>query len=144
MPKRYVEGIGAVSKAFRSLTGPKQVIGIARALDKGGAEIANYARVLVPEADGDTRASIGHRIVPVSREKAAVAVVVEAGGRQAPGAWRSEFGRDPGGSGDNQGHPGHEEQPFLFPAYHALRKRARRRVARAVNAAAKEAAIRGR
>ena len=61
-------------------------------------------------------------------------------------AFRSEFGRKPGptSKSGSKGHPGHDPQPALFPAYFSIRKRVRSRIKREVKAAAKAVAARNK
>lgn len=138
---KHVEGLEGVHRAFAHLV-DEAPVKLTQALNKSGAEVAARAKILVPVDDAQTRNSIEHRLDLKSRKGTSVAAVVEAGGRDAPGAWRSEFGRDPGGSGANVGHPGHEAQPFMFPAYHSVRRRVRGRIKRAIKALGKEIARR--
>lgn len=141
---KHVTGMETVDRAFRHLTGPGAVTKITQALNKGAEEVADRARTLAPEDDGAVRRSIGHEIIKTDRRRGGVAAIIFAGGRKAPGGFRSEFGRAPGGAGSQKSHPGHGAQPFMFPAYHSIRKRVRSRIKRAMAAVAKEAARHGR
>lgn len=138
---KYLVGLDGVHKALRHLRdeAPEK---LTIALNKGAAEVADRARLLVPVDDRQTLNSIGHELDLKSRGGKSVAAVVFAGGREAPGAFRSEFGRAPGGEGKNRDHPGHVEQPFLFPAHHSVRPRVRRRIKREITALGKEIARR--
>lgn len=140
--RRYMEGTETTARVFRGLS-DKMVGQITRALNQGAAEIVARAQIAVPVDDGDLRDSIEVVQATEIRETRrrdgsakGVAVYVVAGtGSTAAYARVQEFGR--ASSGD---HPGHAAQPFLFPAYWSVRRRVRNRIARAINAAAKEAA----
>lgn len=146
-----VEGVDKVARVFRALS-RKAAERIADALEKGADEIVARAKVLAPVDDGNLRDTIARRtdIRGTTRRDGSdrgVVVYVVAGdtAETAIAAFRQEFGRDPGGNEKgNADHPGHAAQPFLFPAYWSIRRRVRSRVARAISAAAKEAAARGR
>jgi HK97 gp10 family phage protein len=146
-----VEGVDRVAAVFRRISrGAAEKI--AQALERGGDEIAARARSIAPVDEGDLRETIARRtnIRTTQRQDGSargVVVYVVAGDTKetAHAAYRQEFGRAAGGTGErNANHPGHPAQPFLFPAYWSLRRRVRSRVARAINAAVKEAAARGR
>ena len=138
---RYLDGLDGVEKAFSHLKiGSPEKLTIA--LNKGASEVAARAKILAPVDDGQVRNSIETKLDLQSRGGTSVAAVVYAGGREAPGAWRAEFGRSPGGEGDQSGHPGHAAQPYLFPAYHSVRRRVRGRIKRAITALGKEIARR--
>jgi HK97 gp10 family phage protein len=140
---KYIDGLDDVTRALSRFT-DKAPVKLVQALNKSAGEIADRARILAPVDDADTRDSIGNGIDTTGRGGKSVAAIVYAGGGGSTGAWRSEFGRAPGGEGINADHPGHVAQPFMFPAYHSIRKRVRGRVTRALNALAKEIARNGR
>ena len=111
-----------------------------KAVTKGTGEIATAARALVPEEYGDLRDSIKTDILnsPGGR---GVMGIVRAGyapddprTHDALGARQQEFGR-----AASPGHPGHDAQPFMFPAYRLLKRRATNRIGRALREASKHA-----
>lgn len=153
--QRLLTGIEDVQRVFRTL--PKENLErITHALNLGAQEIAARARILAPidpNTSIDLKDQIEVRIATRTNFRRggsfgpnSVAAYVVAGDtperRQV--AFRQEFGRDPGGAGVNRGHPGHRAQPFMFPAFHSVRRRVIGRVRRAVSAAARAVAIRSR
>lgn len=145
-----IEGLAAIERAFGRLS--KGAEGkILAALNQGADEIVRDAKALAPTGEDDIRMRDSIRkttaaLTTSSRGRSAgsdrgVAVFVVAGDtvETSQAAFRSEFGRAPSADG----HPGHRAQPFLFPAYFRNRRRIRARIARALRAAAQEAA-RGR
>ncbi|MEM1421828.1 MAG: HK97 gp10 family phage protein [Pseudomonadota bacterium] len=137
MTKR-ITGVDAAARVFRRLprAAAEKIVG---ALEKGAEDIADRARVLVPRDEGDLSETITTRVQERRDGRAVIALVLAGTTSQtAITAYRQEFGRAPG-PGEN---PGHADQAFLFPAYWAVRRRVRGRVARAVNAAAKTEARR--
>jgi len=102
------------------------------------------AKALVPRDQGDLADTIHKTELRERADGKSVQVFVVAGDSKetAEAAFRSEYGRAPGGSGkvDMSDHPGHRSQEFMHPAYWKNRKRARNRIKRAIAAAAKEAA----
>lgn len=73
-------------------------------------------------------------------------ITVFAGGGDAYYARMIEFGTAPhlnGGRFAGSKHPGTAAQPFFFPAFRANRRRAKSRVSRAINKAAKKVAASG-
>lgn len=145
-----VEGMEAMRRAFDMFFADSQKE-IMAALEKGGQEIADRARQAAPKSDpiaGETHIKDSIKVSPpflIARRagrRKSVAVVVSAARSKEDqeAAYRAEFGRRP----DDRGHPGHQRQPFMFPAYWSVRKRVRDRVARAINKAAKKAAQRHR
>jgi len=150
--KKNVLGLANVLRVFREL--PKENLKrLTHALNLGADEIVAKAREAVPVSDPiagqehvrDTIRRTGIRVREAGPKNSRGAVVYVYAGRGDDGetddaSFRSEFGRAPD---DGGGHPGHHPQSFMFPAYHSVRARVRRRVAREVNAAAK-AVVRGR
>lgn len=142
MARRMIDGVERVAAVFRNIPRESQEK-IAHALNLGGQEIAQRARLLAPVGaymgGGDLRESVKVRATEIRqrRDDQAVAVYVVAGSTldTAGYARQQEFGRAP----SPDGHPGHAAQPFLFPAYFSVRNRVRSRVKRAVKAAAKAA-----
>ena len=152
---KYIDGIENVRRVFRTLP-EKALIEITHALNVGADQIVKRAKTLAPVSS--PRAGAEHlrdaikktNIRIVNRKSGRSAVIyVTAGdsGETKIAAYRAEFGRDPGGtlkSGGESRHKGHEPQEFLFPAYWSTRTSTRGRVARAIKAAAKAVASRGR
>lgn len=116
-----VEGLDRLNRRFRELPNETGRL-IEKALDKGGAEVADAARNLAPVDTGDLKESIGHLVRPLPDDRGAAAfVIVDAFyGRFV------EFG--------SQDRPA---RPFFFPAYRLLRKRVTGRIRRAVKKAAR-------
>ncbi|MEO0623822.1 MAG: HK97-gp10 family putative phage morphogenesis protein [Pseudomonadota bacterium] len=136
---KYVTGLDDVRKAFKRMSeeGARE---LTDALGKGAAEIESTARMLAPVGEEDERHmrdTISSTVRPLPNGRgvqAIVAVGTDAETRDA--ALRTEFGRAPGGVGQ-EGHPGHDPQPFFFTAYQAVAKRVRSRVKRAIAKAAR-------
>lgn len=97
---------------------------MAKELDRGANEIAALARGLAPVKSGTLKASI-----QVEKGRHELSRKVVAGGGDAFYARFVEFGH---------GHA--KPRPFFFPAYRALRKSIKNRLARACTKAAKSAA----
>ncbi|MCX5478453.1 HK97 gp10 family phage protein [Kaistia geumhonensis] len=128
---------------------------IQKALVESGEEIANLARHLAPKKSGALARSIGSTLGAYTPDNSNVrgvsagggndlSVTVHAGDENAYYAAFVEFGtaphrqkRNPFNGGE---HPGSKAVPFFFPAYRAGKKRAKSRIARAVNRAAKKVA----
>lgn len=130
---------------------------IAKAMEQSAGEIVKLARSLAPVDDGDLQRSIGWTwgqapegamVLGKVRQSnpGNLVITVYAGGGDAFYARFVEFGTAPH---TNEGrfagseHPGTSAQPFFYPAYRATRKRAKGRVTRAVNKAAKRVAAGG-
>lgn len=121
---------------------PSVVKGAIRAaLAESAEEIANLARSLVPVDSGDLKKSIGWTYGKAPRGTITLAtlaysksgdltVTIYAGNDEAFYARWVEFGTK----------SGNPAQPFFFPSYRALRRRARSKVSRAINKAAKQVA----
>jgi len=130
---------------------------IKAAMEASANEIVALAKSLAPTDSGDLRNSIAWTYgdapkgaIVLGRVKASnsgnLRITVYAGGPDAYYARFIEFGTAPhinGGRFAGSGHPGSSAQPFFYPAYRAARKRARGRVTRAVNKAAKRVAAGG-
>lgn len=144
--RRLVDGVETVALVFRNASRESQE-GIAHALNLGGKEIVDRAKILVPVGDyagaGDLRDSIRVSATPIrvvsrtgrdggDRQSAAVYVVAGTDRGTAAYARVQEFGRAP-----SAGHRGHAAQPFMFPAYFSVRNRVRSRIKRAIKAAVK-------
>jgi HK97 gp10 family phage protein len=116
-------------------------ISIQSALEQSADEIVELAKSLVPKDTGDLRDSIGWTYGKVPRgaitlgkvfaSKLAtdLTITVYAGNSEAYYARWVEFGTQKMAA-----------QPYFYPAYRALRKRAKSRTSRAINKAAKAVA----
>nr|WP_043062438.1 HK97-gp10 family putative phage morphogenesis protein [Brucella anthropi]KIU68587.1 HK97 family phage protein [Brucella anthropi] len=114
---------------------------IRKALEQSAEEIVSLAKSLVPVDKGDLRDSIGWTYgdvpkgsislgsVKASELTGDLTITVYAGNSQAFYARWQEFGTQK-----------MQAQPFFYPAYRALRRRAKGRVTRATNKAAKKVA----
>ena len=133
---------------------------IARAMEQSAQEVVEMARRLAPVDDGDLRDSIGWswygapqgsivlgEVRPEgSRGAGNLSIVIYAGDDRAWYARFVEFGTNAhvnGGIFAGTQHPGTRAQPFFYPAWRAMRKRAKSRVSRAVRATAKKVAAGG-
>lgn len=143
----YVDGVDRVARIFAAA--PREnVERIADALNRGAQEIAAQAQRAAPvqaAADGGAlRADIAARTTDIrvagSKRAAVVYVVAGTEPQTMVEARMQEFGRAPGGDGDQAEHPGHAAQPFFFPAYFSIRRRVLSRVRREVRRAARAAA----
>lgn len=141
---------------------------IAGALDKGADEIVAMQKRLVPEDSGDLKRSIRKVKGTYTPENANVRGMA-SGGKGDPDltvrivagddkAWYArfvEFGTAPhtikaknpsgllyfnGTRVPQVNHPGSEPRPFFYPAYRALRRRVKSRIARATTKAVKSVA----
>lgn len=132
---------------------------IAKAMEQSANEIVSLAKSLAPVDDGDLQMSISWtwgdapkgsmvlgQVKSSGKGAGNVQITVFAGGGDAFYARFIEFGTAPhvnGGRFAGSQHPGTSAQPFFYPAYRATRKRAKGRVTRAVNKAAKRVAAGG-
>lgn len=130
---------------------------IKAALEASANEIVALAKSLAPADSGTLRDSIawtygeapeGAIVLGKVRGSASgnLKITVYAGGGDAFYARFIEFGTAPhvnGGRFAGTNNPGSAAQPFFYPAYRATRKRAKGRVTRAVNKAAKRIAAGG-
>lgn len=132
---------------------------IRAAMEQSANEIVALARSLAPVADGDLQRSIdwtwgeapeGSMVLGKVKRGGSGSgnsvITVFAGGGEAFYARFVEFGTAPhvnGGRFAGSSNPGTAAQPFFYPAYRASRKRAKGRVTRAVNKAAKRIAAGG-
>ncbi|SIS57127.1 HK97 gp10 family phage protein [Phaeovulum vinaykumarii] len=123
------------------------------AVVQSAEDLANTARSLAPEAEGDLKASIV--VTPPGAQSPAYA---EGGGRRIAGENQAlvtvgnpeqrhghlvEFGTKPhvnGGQFAGTEHPGTTAQPFLLPAARLTDARARRRIGRAIGRAVRQIA----
>ena len=146
---KHIEGIENVRRVFRRLP-EKYLIDITHALNVGADQVVKRAKVLAPfDPDGNgehLRNSIKKTPIKVIRRGTSAVIYVTAGDSKetANAAYRSELGRKAGGKAPQQAHPGHSPQEFLFPAYWSSRTSIQGRVKRAIKAAAKAVASRGR
>lgn len=114
---------------------------IKKALEQSANEIVAMMRNLVPVDEGDLRDSIGWTYgdvpkgsislgsVRASELTGDLTITIYAGNSKAFYARWVEFGTQK-----------MQAQPFFYPAYRALRRRAKGRVTRAINKAAKKVA----
>ena len=126
------------------------------ALEKSAQEIIAMQKRLAPVDDGDLRNSIGYTFGFYQAENSNVrgvtagggadpdlSVTLHAGDAKAFYAAFVEFGTSGpytvGGKFAGAQHPGITAQPYFFPAYRALRKRAKSRLTRAMKRGIKEA-----
>lgn len=132
---------------------------ISAAMEQSANEIVALAKSLAPVDSGDLQMSIGWtwgdapkgamvlgRVKSSGKGSGNLHITVFAGGGDAYYARMIEFGTAPhlnGGRFAGSKHPGTAAQPFFYPAYRATRKRAKGRVTRAVNKAAKRIAAGG-
>jgi hypothetical protein len=133
--KQKIEGVENVRRVFRRLP---QVSAnrITNALNQGLDEIADLAKSIAPEGPTAPHVKDTVRRIPIkaSVDGKSVGGAVIAGDTAATAnaAFRAEFGRKP-----SDRHPGHSAQPFMFPAFHARRKKVLGRIARELNKAVK-------
>lgn len=126
---------------------------IRKAIITSAEEMVDVAKRFVPVKSGALRRSIGFNVgaagaaTTAGNARAAkgdegLAATVYAGDDRAYYAHMIEFGTAPHtnkGRFAGSQHPGTSAQPFFFPAYRFTRKRAKARLARAVNKGAKKA-----
>lgn len=153
-----VQGLDRLNRKLKAF--PKAVEAeISKAMEQSANEIVSLAKSLAPVDSGDLQMSIGWTwgdapkgAMVLGKVKAAgkgsgnLQITVFAGGGDAYYARMIEFGTAPhlnGGRFAGSSHPGTAAQPFFYPAYRASRKRAKGRVTRAVNKAAKRIAAGG-
>lgn len=148
--KQRLLGVEQVQRAFRRL--PQVSLNkIAHALNLSADELVRDAKLAAAVSDPlagqehykDTIRNTGIKFKAAAgrlSDRVSVAVVAGDSKETTEAAWRAEFGRKPGPAplGGGKGHPGHDPQPAMLPAYFATRKRIRGRVQRALRAAAKE------
>jgi len=127
------------------------------ALRQGAEEITAMQKRLAPRDSGDLADSIGYTFGDYRAQNANVrgvmggtsgndpdlSVTLHAGDAKAYYAMFVEFGtaaHTAGGKFKGAQHPGTAPHPFFYPAYRALRKRAKSRISRATTKSIKEAA----
>lgn len=151
-----VQGLDRLSKKLRRLPQVAEQE-ISRAMEQSANEIVALAKSLAPVDSGDLQMSISWTwgeapkgAMILGRVKASGAgnlkITVFAGGGDAFYARFIEFGTSPhsnAGRFAGSQHPGTKAQPFFYPAYRAMRKRAKGRVTRAINKSAKRVAAGG-
>ena len=121
-------------------------------LKKSADEIKDFAEIAAPKSDpiaGATHVKDSIKVTGIRRIRRQgvvnlfIAVTAGETKEDQDAALRSEFGRKPGGRSKGGGttlHKGHDPQPFMFPAYWAVREKVRRRVSRSVTRAARAVA----
>jgi HK97 gp10 family phage protein len=144
---RFLKKLAAIPQAARQE--------MQAALKTSGDEIADLARSFAPKKSGALARSIGSTIGAYVTDNANVrgvqatagghdlSVTIHAGDAQAYYAAFVEFGTAPhpnGGLFKGSEHPGSSPQPFFFPAFRLGKKRAKSRISRAINKAAKKVA----
>ena len=136
---------------------PAEIVAQVRpALVQAAGDLADVARALVPEDEGDLKASIAvtppGAMTPAyaegggSRRAGDNQALVTVGNPQARHGHLVEFGTDPhlnGGEFAGTQHPGTEAQPFLLPAARLTEDRNKRRIARAAAVAIRKAGVGG-
>lgn len=153
-----VQGLDRLNRKLKAL--PKAVEEeISKAMEQSANEIVALAKSLAPVDRGDLQMSISWtwgdapkgsmvigKVRAAGRGAGNLQITVFAGGGDAWYARFIEFGTAPhinGGRFAGSTNPGTVAQPFFYPAYRASRKRAKGRVTRAVNKAAKRVAAGG-
>lgn len=127
------------------------------ALEQNAKEITELQKRLASVDDGDLQNSIGYTFGFYKAENANVrgvsggtggadpdlSVTIHAGDAKAFYALMVEIGTAGpyriGGRFEGAQHPGNNAQPFFFPGYRALKKRARSRLTRAMKKGIREA-----
>lgn len=125
-------------------------------MEASANEIVALAKSLVAVDSGDLRESIGwtygdrpkysQAISSVASANGNLVITIYAGNSKVRYAHLVEFGTAPhinGGRFAGSQNPGTAARPFFYVSYRALRKRAKSRVTRSVNKAAKRIAAGG-
>lgn len=129
MPK---DDLASLLKAFEAI--PKAARrSIKPALDKGAVEMVDRMRYLAPVKTGKLKRSIQYR------DLNDLALRVEAGGEATTVPARNGHGEFDYSLAAEYGTAETQAQPFFWPGFNTAKKRARRRVDRAVGNAVKEA-----
>lgn len=118
------------------------------AANEAGDDMVGVARHLVPKRTSALAKSItvtyGGQMTPAYSQPGGstlvppTAAMVTAGNNEVRYPHLVEFGTAPhpqGGLGEGTDHPGTAPQPFFFPAYRLIRKRANRKMAKALRKA---------
>lgn len=121
---------------------------IRKALETDAQEIVDLAKRFVPVKTGALKNSIGYNFddassLPNAATASGLVVTIYAGDDNAWYARLVEFGTKPHvNKGEFKGsqNPGAPAEPFFFPAYRLGKKRAKARLGRAYNTAAKKVA----
>lgn len=153
-----VEGLDRLRRKFKRLPQLAREE-IRKAMEQSASEIVAMMKSLVPVASGDLQESIGWtwgeapegamvigKVRGNQRGRDNPQITIYAGGGDAFYARMVEFGTSPftnGGKFAGSENPGTAAQPYFFPSWRAGRKRAKGRVTRAINKAAKRAAAGG-
>lgn len=129
---------------------------IRKAMEESANEVVALAKSLVAVDSGDLRESIGwtwgerpkysQAIASVKSASGNLVLTIYAGNSKVRYAHLVEFGTAPhlnGGRFAGSQHPGTAAKPFFYVSWRALRRRAKGRVTRAVNKAAKRVAAGG-
>lgn len=152
-----VERIEALRRKIKALSSAPMRSRIKQAIAEAADEIADMQRRMAPVRTGALRASIkvtfGAR---PAQSSAGLGVGGAAAGDPELTAWITaggvgqgwyarfvEFGTAPhtaGGKFKGARHPGARAQPFFFPAYRVMRKRAKSKISRAIGKAARDIA----
>lgn len=152
-----VERLEQLRRKIKALSSAPMRSRIKQAIAEAADEIADAQRRLVPVRTGALRASIkvtfGARPAQSSAGLGAggaaagdpdlTAWITAGGGRSGWYARFVEFGTRPhtaGGKFKGARHPGARAQPFFYPAYRSLRRRAKSKISRAIGKAARDIA----
>ena len=157
---KLIGGTDNVRRVFRTL--PEAAArNIAHALNLSADEVVRDAKILVGY---DNSSSQEHVRETIDRTEIRAVAAHRAGNRNLSGnakviiyagdtkqtadaAFRQEYGRKPGGTtktGKPMKHKGHNPTEFMNLAFHKNKQRLKGRISRAIKAAAREAASRGR
>lgn len=153
-----VQGLGRLHKKLKRLPVLAEQE-ISKAMEQSANEIVALAKSLAPVESGDLQMSISWtwgdapkgsmvlgKVKSQGRGAGNLQITIFAGGGDAFYARFIEFGTSShtnGGLFEGSEHPGTKAQPFFYPAYRAVRKRAKGRVTRAITKSAKRAAAGG-
>lgn len=126
---------------------------IQEAMEKSAEDIVTMMKNLVPKDSGSLAESIGWTwgkapkgaltVITATGPAEDLLLTIYAGNEAAYYARWVEFGtnaHEQGGKFAGSEHPGTAAQPFFFPAFRALRRRAKGRITRSITKAAKEVA----
>lgn len=125
------DGLQRMRRRFALLPGLAKG-GIRQSMMQGAEEVVTMQRRLAPKDDGDLQESIIWRWGKSALEL--LQIRITAGSKNVWWAHLVEFGTAPhvlGGRFKGHQHPGTPAQPYFYPAWRALKKRVRARVARA-------------
>ena len=132
-----VIGVASLEKKLKAL-GPLTRKEIKVVIQKSADEMVAFARSLAPVDTGALRESI--HSAPGRHD---LAIEVMAGGAATTKAARAGFGEYDYSLGTEWGNSEVDAQPFFWPSYRSVKKRANTRTKRAVNKAARAAAAMG-